>query len=76
MRQGVFNPTGLGAGFEVRRGDTFQVTRMEGTTPLQSTSRPYCGAGIEVFQGWYSRVPARFSLHACSALGLPGGTYE
>ena len=23
--QGVYNPTGLGAGFEVRRGDTFQV---------------------------------------------------
>ena len=25
LPQGVYNPTGLGAGFEVRRGDTFQV---------------------------------------------------
>ncbi len=25
LPQGMYNPTGLGAGFEVRRGDTFQV---------------------------------------------------
>jgi hypothetical protein len=64
--QGVYNPTGIGAGFEVRRGDTFQVRLGVCGVGWGGWGGPRGGVGLMEYES--RRIPSE-SAGLAGALG-------